>query len=395
MLSRILSALPDGNRKFPLRYMRMINSISDRMWLARNRYLLAHPIHTPGVEFLRYLCLNLDITALDEFQNDEDRYTEIIKFFKDPYRTAIDPVYSNNIAGGKFVYHNGGIPPCELFLNCESADPLRELPFDKDWNEWKGLRALRLQYHDSMELPEDFAKSMFMFKEQMPTYLTFSLDVPILLFKYYKYTVECRDSHLDVNTNAFLKEYELTHFFDDIFDVWILNLLTRVFSDPSASADDIIKDITMPIRFCTTNMLRQSIEGIQEFVTLLKSGALRPQDFMEIKWFRERSLKEVIEDIERWVRLPPTHRYMWLNTALWLPYLSLVLLIVHQFPDGPMKDTVDIRCKEVWNMKFRTAMMPSAVVVPSVGNFVRELQDTVYQLLMGKDVILPKAKKTT
>lgn len=395
MLSRILSALPEGNRKFPLRYMRMIQSIVSRMCLAQNRYLLAHSIHTQGVEFLRFLCLNLNITALDEYQNDADRYTEIIKFFKEPYRSAIDPVYSNSIAGGKFVFANGGVAPCEIILNCESSNPIRELPFGKDWNEWKDLRALKLQYHNSTELPEDFVKSLLVFKERMPTYLVCSLDVPILLFKYYKYIVACRNDHISVDTNTFLKECEFTHFFKDILDIWILNLLLRTLSDPSYRSMRSLRDITVPIRFCTDNMLRQGIEGIKEFVDLVKNGTMRPQDFIDTKWFCDRSIRDVITDLNRWVRLPDTHKYMWLQTTRDLPWLELILLIVNLFQDGPLKDTIRNRCNEIWNMRYRTANMPSAVINPSVGNFVWLLQDSVYQLLCGKSVVLPRHRKTT
>ena len=393
MLQRILSMLPDGNRKFPLRYQRMVNSIRDRMWLAKNRYLLAHPIQTKGVELLRLLCLNLNISALDSLKSDVDRYTEVIKFYKDEYRSSIDPVFSNTIAGGRWVDKRGGIGPCEIMLNCESAYPLTDLPFDKDWSEWRDLRAVRLLYHDSLELPEDFAKSMFMFKEQKPDYLVVSINVPILLFKYYKYILECRKEHLQIDINHFIKEYEYSHFFDDIYDIWTINLLLRVFENPDNSSDDIIRDLTVPIRFCTDNMLRQGIDGIKEFVDLLRQGAMKPQDFLATKWFSGRSLLELIEEREHWIQLPPTHRYLWLKWIHLMPFYVLILSFVRMFQDGPLKDAINLRCNELWIKWIRPVYMPSAVTNPSLGDFIRDLQMKISQLLKNETIVFPESRK--
>lgn len=389
MLQRILSVLPDGNRKFPLRYMRMVNSILDRMCLAKNRYLLAHPIQTPGMELLRFLCLNLDVTALDEYKTDADRYTEVIKFYKDTYRMSIDPVFSNTIAGGRWVDRRGGVGPAEIMLNCESADPLRDLPFDKDWSEWQSMRAVRLLYHDSLELPEDFTKSMFLFKRQKPDYLIIAINVPILLFKYYKYIVACRNEHLDVNVNHFLKDYEYSHFFEDSFDIWITNVMLRIVEDPDCPTDKIIADVTMPIRFCTTNMLQQGIDGIKEFVDLLRQGSLKPQDFLAIKWFQDRSILDMITERDHWVQLPPTHRYMWLTCMNWYIYLYLVTSLIRLFQDGPVKNTMNIRCNEIWVRKFRTVSMPGAVINPALGNFIQVLKEKYEHILKGEKIEYP------
>ena len=393
MLSRILAMLPEGNRKFPLRYMRMVNSIRDRMCLARNRYLLAHPIQTPGIELLRFLCLNLDIAALDKYTSDADRYTEVIKFFKDEYRASVDPNFSNTIAGGRWIDKRGGVGPSEIILSCESTNPLTDLPFDKDWNEWRYLRAVRLLYHDSLELPEDFAKSMFLFKEQKPDYLVVSINVPILLFKYYKYTVACRKDNLQVNTAAFLKDSEYTYFFDDLYDIWTLNILLRIFENPDSSADEIIKDVTMPIRFCTANMLRQGLDGIKEFVDLLRQGALKPQDFLAIHWFAGRSILDMLTENEHWVQLPPTHRYLWLDSIHWMPWYILILEIIRMFQDGPLKDAVNIRCIEIWNRKFRTVYMPGAVINPALGDFIRQLQAEIGKIFKNEPIVFPKSRR--
>lgn len=398
MLDRIISLLPEGNRKFPLRYMRMVSSITDRMYLARNRYLLAHPILTPGMTMLRWMCLNLNVAAMDSQKSDTDRYTEIIKYSSVPFRQVIDPIYSNTIAGGRFVQKVGGIAPCEIFLNCEFDDPLRELPLDKDWSEWQTLRGVRLLYHDSLELPEDFAKSMFTFKEQQPGYLMFAINVPCLLFKYYKYILDCRAAGQQVDVNYFLKEFEYSYFFEDLYDIWTLNVLLHILQKPDETTANVVSHVTMPIRFCTTNMLVQGIDGIKEFVDLVRASSLKPQDFLAIHWFRggRTIFDEYVDNCKRFVRLPPTSRYLWLTTLNEFPYFFFIVTIARLFQDGPLKDAINTRCKELLNTKIIPINMPGAVVNPTLGNFIRQWQDALVQYMRGEPTVFyPKIRKPT
>ena len=397
MLDRILSLLPDGNRKFPLKYMRMVSSITDRMYLARNRYLLAHPIQTPGMEMLRWMCLNLNVQAMDNCKTDTDRYTEVIKYSSVPFRQVIDPIYSNTIAGGRFVQRIGAVAPCEIFLNCEFENPLRELPLDKDWSDWQTLRGIRLLYHDSLELPEDFAKSMFVFKEQTPSYLMLAINVPCLLFKYYKYVLDCRAGGQQADVNYFLKEFEYSYFFEDLYDIWTLNVLLRMIQNPDDSTTTVVQSVTMPIRFCTNNMLVQGIDGIKEFIDLIRAGSMKPQDFLAIHWFRggRTIFDEYADNCKRFATLPQTSRYLWLSTLNEFPYFFFVVAIARLFQDGPLKESINTRCKELLNTKILPINMPAAVVNPTLGNFIKQWQTALVQYLNGETVIFPKPRKQT
>ena len=397
MLDRILSLLPQGNRKFPLMYLRMVSSISDRMYLARNRYLLAHPILTSGMELLRWMCLNLNVAEMDARKNDIDRYTDIIKYSSLTFRQQIDPVYSNTIAGGRFVKKIGSIAPAEIFLNCEFENPLQELPLEKDWSEWQMIRGVRLLYHDSLELPEDFAKSMFTFKERVPNYLLFAINVPCLLFKYYKYLLDCRKDGSTANVDYFLKEFEYSYFFEDLYDIWTLNVLLRMIENPDDEVERIIRDITMPIRFCTANMLFQGISGIKVFIDLIKQGSIKPQDFLAIHWFRggRTILDEYNDNCKRFVSLPLTQRYFWLRSFNEFPYFFFVVAITRLFQDGPLKDSLNIRCKELLTTKILPVKMPSGFINPILGNFVREWQEALTKFMNNQPVIFPKPTKQT
>ena len=103
LLDRVISLIPEGNRRFPLKYIRMLNSIRDRYCLAKNKYLLAHPVRTPAVEMIRNILLNIDLNTLDGYKTDVDRYTEYIKYTGQNARAIFDPNFTNAIATGKFV----------------------------------------------------------------------------------------------------------------------------------------------------------------------------------------------------------------------------------------------------------------------------------------------------
>jgi len=385
--------IPDGNRRFPLRFRRMYNSIADRMVLAKMRYLNAHAIPTPGIELLRFICLNIDINSLESCQNDADRYLEILKGVGTQVRAAVDPMFTNSIAGGRWIPKTQGVS--EIILNAESVNPIKEMPLDKDWSAWQNLRAVRFLYHDSLELPEEFVSSMLQFKEQVPSYLMVSLNVPLLCFKYFKYAMECKKNHDNPDVNVFLKEYEYNHFFSDVLNIWLLNLLLRVLCNPDRETKDIVGDITMPIRFCTTNMLTQGIDGIKEFVDLLKTGSMKPQDFFQTRWFGDNDINFLInENCYRWVALPETYRYLWMKTLLQFPYFCYIMTSVRLFPDTPFKDTLNLRCNEILTYKIQPINMPTAVTSPTLGDFIRNWQITLTKFLQGESVVLPISRKS-
>ena len=373
----------------------MINSIRDRMCLAKNRYLLAHPINTPATMLFKYILLNLDLNAVRRLKTDVDRYTEYFKMTGTTFRSVIDPNFSNSIAGGKFIDKTtfiGSTLPAEIMLNCEFANPINELPFEEDWPKWEHLRGIKIMYHDSLEIPEDFAKSTFQFRLSPPSHFVIAVNVPVLCFKYYKYIEDCKENKVDPDVSYFLKQFEFANFFDDLIDIFIMNVLQRVFSRPTDSVDAIADSMLVPLRFCTTNMKRQGVEGIVEFVNLLKEGALKPQDFLATHWFGDKSIMGMVrENCYRLVSLPNTSRYLWLRTINDFPYLSMLIACTRSFIDGPFKETFDFRCREIWNLKIRPISMPGAVTNPGVKDVIATWKANLGAYLNGDDVILPRA----
>ena len=390
--------IPLGNRQYPLRYLRMVTCIKTRSILAQNRYKLAHPIHTAGIEFFKYLCTTMDYSTLDQYKSDVDRYTEVLRGSQLQLRNVVDPAFTNNISGGRLVAKIAGVAPYEVFLNCDCLDPSVEYPFEADWNsgKWQKMRGIRVLYHDSLELPEDFAKSTFNFTKQKPNYLVIGVDTAILRFKYYKYLQNCKADGTEPDIDAFLKDYEFAQFFDDVLNIWLFNLLLRVISSPADSAETIYKDVTVSVRYCTKNMLMQGIEGIIEYADLLRQGGIRPQEFFATKWFGDKSILELLnENCVRWTQIDPGVRHMWLRAMRDIPFFALIVSVVRAFPDTPFKEAVNTRCKELWTTRLKPAAIPSTVTQPNLGNVLRSWQTALEKFLGGGSIPMPFSTTTT
>ena len=389
MIERIVSAMQDGHRRFPLRYRRMINCLADRFAYVRSTYLLGKPMQTPGTELLKYLINNLDVAELDKYSSDIERYTEVIKFFKFNYLQSFDPVVNGSVRGGKWVSTNaaGGLPPPEVILNVDCSDPVHTLPLEKPWPDWQEQRGVRILYHDSLELIERFTTSMFEFKTQMPSVIVVSLDVPILLFKYYKYWKNSTETGVPANVNEFIKHHEYAHFFDDLLDIWTLNFLTLVYKNPDMDSWTILEKLAVPQRICTPGMLVQGIDGVKEFLALVKSGQIKPQDFLETNWFVGGSIRERMTRVDHWCDIPDRRQYLWCNAVLWLPYLDLLLTLTGMFPNGAVNQLIRERCSQVYVNKFKYAAMPSMARGEALRSFVDKLDTEVTRLLDGQNPV--------
>lgn len=381
MLTRLRSILPDGTPKFPLRYRRMINSMSDRLDYLKSRYLYAAPYQTRGMELLRYYILAVDYGALDSYPTDLERYTNVIKFFKNSRLQAFDPVVNGNIVGGRLFRAREGMPPPEVWLNVDAKDPMSQYPLEKPWEEWQDLRSVRILYHDSFELLDEFNNSLLNYKKDLPSALIVSLDVATLIFKYYKYWKSCQASGVAPDINAYLKTYEYSWFYDDLLDIWILNTLIYVFENPETSVDRVLARMTIPVRVATDHMLVQGIEGLKEFVDLVKEGALRPQDLLEVKLFHYDTIKTRMNEIDAWTLMPERRQYLWCRTLVWLPYLRLMNAVLNLAPAAGITALMRERCAELYWRKFKYVNMPGIAYGDKVRMLVNRINVAIETIL--------------
>lgn len=382
MFKRILDVIPEGNRKIPLKYYRMMNTIMDHLTLSKNRYLLAHPIQTQGMELLRYFILNLPIAELEACSNDAERYSSILKEFKQSYLMAYDSVICGSIDGGRWFKNcksSEDIP--EIVLDISLDDPEHVYPFDKPWEDWQDIRSVRILYHDSLELPEDFAPSMWEFKKDIPSVAVIGIDVTTLCFKYYKYYQDCKGSQVSPDPNEFLKQYEYQYFFEDMYEIFTLNLLLKIFSDSELTVKDVVSSVVTSPRIVAENMLTQGITGIYDFVELLKTNACKLQDFVGIKWFLVGSILDKFEFLTKKCCVPDRQQYLWAEVSLNIPYFALLVAISKLYPDAPVAKTIAGRSSELYIKRFRTTPLPSIVHGAKLKKYVDDLRKTIETLL--------------
>jgi hypothetical protein len=381
MLTRILSVLPQGTPKFPLQYRRMITSMTDRLNYLKVRYIYAAPYQTYGMELLRFFILNLDMENLDSYKSDIERYTDVIKFYKQPKLQAFDPVVNGKIAGGRlFRPRPGGMPP-EIWLNVDCDDPLNCYPMDQPWEQWKSLRGVRLLYHDSLEMLDEFNNSLLNFKKEQPTALVVSLDVATLVFKYYKYWKDCKKRNVEPDVNKFLKEYEYTHFFEDMFNIWILNFLAYMFSHPEVDEQSVLDRLTIPVRVATDHMLLQGIRGTKEFIGLVKANTLRMADFLQVKWFPDMTIEDKLKELKTWCSLPDRRNYLWCNALVWYPYLRFFVQVMGLSPDDALTNLIKERCNELYWKRFKYINMPGIAYGEKLKELVKRFDDDIEKLL--------------
>lgn len=387
MIERISQVMQEGTSRYPLKYRRMIGCMADRLAYLRNIFLIGKPAQTPGTALLRYLISNVDVVKLHNMRSDIERYTNVIKFFKNSYQQAFDPVVNGSIKGGRWIStaSTGGELPPEVILNIDCSSPFNMLPIDKPWSEWQGLRGIKFLYHDSLELVERYNTFMLNFKTQKPKMLVVALDVSVLIFKYYKYWEDCLEKEVKPDINEFIMRYEYANFFDDLLDIWTLNLLTLIFSHPEMSTNGILAKLTVPLRICTTSMLTQGIDGAREYIDLVKQGRVKPQDFLETRWFADYSIREKMDLVDQWCVLPDRRQYLWCDTLLWLPYLHLLLVLTDMFPEGAVNQLIKERCEQLYIRKFKYAVMPGLAKSETLKEFISTLDEGIKQRLQKQD----------
>lgn len=396
MLSRLRSMLPTGNRKYPLKYRRMLSIIADRLHFAKSRYVFGKIQKTPGTEMLRYFLQGLSMVELDSYSSDLERYTEVIKFYKNNKLNVFDPVFGASLRGGKFVQRMGGLPPLEIFLNVDPVDPMNSLPLEKRWEEgWQELRGVKMLFSDTFEMISDFQTSTLEYKFDPPTFVVFSLDVSILVFKYYKYWKKCQEIGTECDVNEFLKRYELAGIFEDQYDVWLFNLISTVFINQAATADDILKLLHVPNRIVMENMLRQGIEGLIEFVGLARGGNMKLADFLATWWFPDHSIIDRLDNTTKWCDLPQRHHYLWMKILLYYPYLNIIMAVARLFPEGAVTKLLLERAYETYVKYFKYVKIPSLNGSAELRAFCEKLSDLVTNVLRGTptELVLVSGKK--
>lgn len=385
MIRQLLDVIPEGNRKYPVRYRRALNVIYSRMaWL---KFLfVSEPLAvSPGVELLKSLILNANMEELDSYPNDIDRFTYAIQFYKNSRLMQFDPVYSGKFTKGYFTngLASNYAGTTEVLLDVDTRHPFDTFPLDKDFVDWHELRGLRLVYHDSLEIPERIIRGLITFNKDAPSVAVMTIDVPVLVFKYYKYWKSCQKEGNTPDVMWFLNNYEYSLFFSDFMDTWALNLFPYAFTArvEGKTPQEACKNLTVPTRVATDNVLREVIGGLYEYVDLYRQNSLRPQDLIDTAWFPNgTTIRERINYLYEAARFPGQRNYKWCEALFWLPYVDIITSSLKVFPSSPVSNQIAARARSLWRSNYKFANMTNIARGTNVKMLVDEIGRTVEEL---------------
>ena len=377
MIRPLLDVIPAGNRKYPIRFKRAMNVIYSRMDYLKFKFLGMDMINSPGIELLRSILLNVDLTELDSYPSDIDRFTYYVQFYKTSRLVQFDPVYSGKFTTGYFtsspISYAG---TTEILLDVDTRHPFNTFPLDKDWSEWQELRGLRIIHHDCLELPETITSSLITFKQDAPAMIVMTIDVPILVFKYYKYWKNCQEAGIACEIMEFLKRYEYAKFFEDLLDAWLLNVMSGTYAAKidGLTSTEYASTLKTPQRVATSNVLREVVTGLYEYADLYLQNSLKPQDSVDTPWFPNgQTTREKINSLYEAVKFPLQRKYQWCEALLWLPYAEILTRSLLLFPSSPVANQIADKARTLWRDKFKFASLTNV----ARGMNVKRLVDSV------------------
>ena len=390
MIRKLLDVIPAGNRKYPIRYRRAMNIIFTRLDYLRLRFLNMELTNSPGVNLLKALLTNVDLRELDSYASDLDRYTNVIQFYKNSRLQQFDPVYSGKFTTNYFTNgagNYGGV--IEVLLDLDTRHPFNTFPLDKDWSEWQELRSLRVLMHDSLELPEIISSSRIVFKQDAPTMCVMSIDVPVFIFKYYKYWKNCQEAGVAFRIEEFLKRYEYANFFEDLLDIWLLNVITLVYTSrpQNLTITERVSKLTVPSRVATDNVLHELLSGIDEYVDLYERNTFHPQDMIDSPWLANgQTYRERINSLYEAALFPPQRNYKWCEALFWLPYIAIITRATVVFPSSSTSNQILTRARNLWRTQFRFASLVSVARGTTVKLAVEALLEELESCLTGRAI---------
>lgn len=360
MLDQLLELVPVGNPRHPIAWDRLLKTIEVRMDLCRQKYAACNTVRTPFVETLRWMLLNIDLKELDRCPDDITRLTTVLQAKQTEFKFAFDPVWTKTLGVNKLLKGFDKNKTVELYLN-SSVSNLTSYPLDEGWDEWSGTRGIKILYYNTTTLPISMYTGYVEFGGKTPTYAVISINVQTLLMKWYKYTKFCKESNEEADPIRFIKEFELTNFFNDFLDIWTTNVLLTCLVNPNAPAETIANELSVPNYVTTSNVVTNGVSGLLEVLKLIEVRNLRMQDLLDTKWYSysDQTIREKILGIQKEFLLPELRQYMWLDVLKFLPYLRIVVAMIHQDPNNPLYNALIRKAHWLYLRKIKYSQLPS------------------------------------
>ena len=379
MLSELIVSIPQGNPKHPLSLYRLINTVTDRVKVARQKFDSTQvPVRTTGTELLRWIILNFNLKEAESYSSDSLMFLDFIESSRTQTRNAFDPVYTKSIKGGRFVKCQGVQEIPEIILN--STCSTTGLPFDKPWDEWKKVRAFRMLFHDSSELAIDCIPGYVTFAKKAPTFVVFSLDVRVLLMKWYKYNQFTKNP----DVMQFIK-LEYSGLYEDMVTTWFINLVTNVIVHPEMESQQIVDEQYVPAYVTNEALISQGVESLKGILDLLSTRAVRFQDVLDTElhpsWI---SIRKFLIKMQNEVRVPTTRDYVWMNILRFLPLVRIMSSVFSRDVDNPLYGQVMRRLYSWYYKNIKLANVPTMQWSSQIKGYIQSVSNELEKVFSAQ-----------
>ena len=386
MIHSILNSVPKGNPRHPTIYYRMLDALDIRLEAARKKFVAGGLQRTAGVEMIRWILLNFNVNEAKSYTDDIALYTKLVSEYAVSVRNLFDPVWSKTLSRGKFIHGQNNQHPTEVFLNSTLDNPIDELPFGADWSEWRSsTRGIQLLYHNSSELPIDMFTGFVTFTKDIPSFVTISLNIPVLIMKYFKYLKWCETKKVECDEVKFIKEEEYDQFFYDLLDIWTTNLILRVLSNPDESVESVVEAQSIPQFLTSDGVISLGVSALKEQVNLVRSRNAKLQDFIDTSYYPgDRTIRDTIAEASDIEVVSDLRQYDWMKILHYLPYLRMISSIIDMDPTNPLFNGLIRKAYNIYVKRIKFVNMPSFQYAASVKTYVSLACNAFEKLFEGK-----------
>ncbi len=297
-------------------WMRYVNTVELRTSIYKTRFLMGPFVYSPFVNLCKQILHDVAVTDLLKNRSDYARYQQIY-YLIGSYRGMFDPVYNVKSSGGLFTKGS----TADYVLNVMRTSPMQSLPLDRSWDHWKELQPTRIIYHDSMELVTDLGSFSVEFKKHPASWMTCSIDLILLIFKYLKFVEYGNNTGDDTDIETYLQRYVIPGWFDDLRNIWLFNVLNAMMFD-QFRREDVYTDGTI----APLSGLLGVAPDIHRIQAEAQQKTLLFGEVLVTEWFgHTKPLLAWIREIHDDLSVPDLRQYAHLKFLEEFPYVAFVI----------------------------------------------------------------------
>lgn len=319
MLNEVMQVVKPGVIVRPMvDWIRFVTLIKLRTEHLKTLFIKGAPHYSRCINTFTHILNRLDIDELMLVKDDYTKYALYIDKICNSHKFLFDPVYMSGRGKNIFTI-NENIP--EFILNVTMERPLSSLPMNEGWDKWERTIPVRLLYHDSTELVTDMTKFGVMFKKIPATHCIYSIDLSVLLFKYFKYAEYQIQRGEKYTITKFIHYHIIPSWFEDSRRIWLFNIVSKMLTNVHGEMN-IETDSYITIE----SMLPTIKSDITKIYNDMQKNTLSVGDILKFNWFGDG------QDIYTWLQqlrdttiLPNLRQYKYLDFLSTLPYIKFIM----------------------------------------------------------------------